>query len=251
MFKITPLDNEIVHLSLDHGKVNAMDIEFCQQLVDQLVGFENDSSCSALVLSGNGRVFSAGIDLVRLVKEETEYLDTFLPLLEKLFEVCFGFSKPLVGLINGHAIAGGCVVACACDYRVVQTDAKIGIPELRVGVPFPVSGLEIMRFTATPHCFRQIVNNGMTFTNQELVNAGLADEIAEPEKALAAATKIAGELTQIPAEVFTHTKAHVRSVAWERIHIGLDEFGERINAMWRTQAVRDAIKDYVARKLKK
>ena len=133
---------------LKHGKVNAMDIELLESATATLKELAASNSVGAVVLTGTGTVFSAGVDLKRLIAETPAYLDRFFPAIRKLFFEAFTFPKPLVGAINGHALAGGCVLACSCDYRVLNREAKIGMPELRVGLPLPPEGIEILRFVA-------------------------------------------------------------------------------------------------------
>ncbi len=250
MFDVS-YENEIALFSMQHGKVNAMDLEFCVEYTQRLQALENSQDCRAVIITGREKVFSAGVDLIRLVEEDEAYLDQFLPALTTMFKVTFGFSKPLVGLVGGHAIAGGCVLACACDYRIAHPQSRIGIPELRVGVPFPTSGMEIMRFTASSNSFRQIVNNGQTFQGEGVLAAGLADEVLDPLESLARGRQIASELSAIPAKVFAHTKRHVRSIAWQRIEAGEKAFEPEVYALWRTPEVRSNIKAYVERTLTK
>ena len=105
-----------------------------------------DSGNGPLVITGAGRVFSAGVDLNRVLEGGADYTDRLIPALSDVFDALFCFPGPTVAAINGAAIAGGCVLACACDRRLISPDAGIGAAELRVGVPFPVAALEVMRY---------------------------------------------------------------------------------------------------------
>src|SRR5712692_1105698 len=125
-------------LKMVHGKANALDLELCEALTSQLDDCRR-SSIGALVLTGTGRMFSAGVDLPRIVDGGPAYVRAFLPSINRMFQTLFSFPKPVVAAINGHAIAGGCVMACAADVRLMAREpGRIGIPELLVGVPFPV-----------------------------------------------------------------------------------------------------------------
>src|SRR5215471_5272302 len=99
-------------LRMAHGKANALDTEFCKAIV---ATFEEmrDASTAAIIVTGQGQIFSAGVDLLRVLDGGSAYLEDFLPALINLFETVFLFPKPVVAAINGHAIAGGCVLACA------------------------------------------------------------------------------------------------------------------------------------------
>ena len=133
-------------LRLAHGKVNAMSIEFCEALTAR---FAEISSARAVVMTASGRTFSAGVDLVRLLEGGAPYVRKFLPVLSGMFAAVFSHPAPVVAAINGHAIAGGCVLACAADKRLMARDGgRIGVTELLVGVPFPPAAMEIMRCAA-------------------------------------------------------------------------------------------------------
>ena len=106
----------ITVLRMDHGKANAMDVELLDGLSEALA--EADASdAQALVLTGTGRIFSAGVDLFRVLDGGAEYLGRFLPALSRALKDLFAFPRPVVAALNGHAIAGGCILACACDHR--------------------------------------------------------------------------------------------------------------------------------------
>jgi Enoyl-CoA hydratase/isomerase len=140
-----------------HGKANALDTELCEAITVRLEEHRH-SSMQALVFIGQGQIFSAGVDLLRVLDGGPAYLEVFLPALSKAFETLFCFPKPVIAAINGHAIAGGCVLACAADYRIMAHQAgRIGVPELLVGVPFPTVALEIMRCVAAPEQFQALL----------------------------------------------------------------------------------------------
>jgi enoyl-CoA hydratase len=160
---------------MQHGKANAFDLEFCQAIVGRLEEL-SQSSLRAVVITGQGRIFSAGVDLPRVLDGGAAYLHSFLPALKKAFETLFCFPKPVVAAINGHAIAGGCVLACAADHRLMASDSgRIGITELLVGVPLPTVALEIMRRVVMPMHIGEVVYRGATFSPEEAKEKGLVD----------------------------------------------------------------------------
>ena len=76
------------------------------------------------MLTGSGSIFSAGVDLRRLLAEGEDYLRRFVPLIGEGFQRLFAFPRPVVAALNGHAIAGGCIVACACDRRIAAAGLR-------------------------------------------------------------------------------------------------------------------------------
>jgi hypothetical protein len=123
----------ILHMA--DGKANAMSLEFCETLTAH---FADVSTARAVIVTGTGRIFSAGVDLKRLLDGGAPYIRRFLPALRAMLAAVFYHPKPVIAAINAHAIAGGCVLACAADKRVMARDAgRIGATELLVGVPSP------------------------------------------------------------------------------------------------------------------
>ena len=103
-------------------------------------------------------MFSAGVDLLKVVDGGAVYVRMFLPVFRRVFESLFDYPKPVVAAVNGHAIAGGCVLACAADHRVMAAGtARIGMPELLVGVALPTVALETVR-CACPSRLRRLIS---------------------------------------------------------------------------------------------
>ena len=148
-------------LRMEHGKANAQDIEFCTAIADRMSEIERLPS-RAVLITGHGRFFSGGVDLKRVQAGGVHYLREFLPALVRCFESAFFHPKPVVVAVNGHAIAGGCILACCGDRRLMVDDerAGIGVPELYVGVPFPAVALEILRFSCSPAQLQKLVCTG-------------------------------------------------------------------------------------------
>jgi enoyl-CoA hydratase len=242
-------ESRIATLTLKHGKVNAMDLEFLETLSLQLESLAADPNVGVLILSTAGTTFSAGVDLKRLVAEPLGYNDRFLPAIRRLFRTAFEFPKPLVGAIRGHALAGGCVLASCCDYRLLGSQAKIGMPELRVGLPLPPEGIEILRFVSATQHLQRIVTSGRTYVGPDAVHAGLADEVLPTEQVLPRAQGVAMELQAVPASVFALSKRQIRRPIVERICRHESRFESEIERLWRDEEVRDNVRRFVAERL--
>jgi enoyl-CoA hydratase len=130
--------SEFSILEMQHGKVNAMDLEFCEALIKAIKAFEeSDSTCLVIRSTTANRVFSAGIDLKRLTAEPPSYTREYFPALIQLFEQVYFCSKPTLAVIEGVAIAGGCVMAVACAARIGTGSAAFGMPNKKLDVPIP------------------------------------------------------------------------------------------------------------------
>ena len=222
MIDLTYTDN-IAVLRLAHGKVNALDLELCEEIVEVLL--ENSSSSSgALVITGHGGIFSAGVDLLRLLDGGPSYARAFIPALTRAIEAIFFHPKPVVVAVNGHAIAGGCVLACAGDRRLISRQTgRIGLTELLVGVPFPTVALEVMRFViSNPARLQEMVCSGATYAADMAAVLGLIDEVTHADLLLDRAIGIAQSLADLRADVFTLTKRQSREAAKASLRLAAD-----------------------------
>ncbi|MFI5614509.1 enoyl-CoA hydratase/isomerase family protein [Amycolatopsis sp. NPDC051903] len=242
-------DGDVAVLTLEHGRGNALDTATCRELVYQLE--EAADRAKAAVLTGAGSLFCAGVDLLSVDAGGAGYVSEFLPALSDAFLALFGFPKPLVAAVNGHAIAGGLVLAAACDHRVAAAGGgRIGVPELLVGVPFPLAALEILRCAYGTTPLPALIYSGATLTVDDALARGLVDEVAAPEEVLGRARELTARLGELPAEAFAHTKAQLRQPYHERIAENRASDDGHVERMWRSDATLAAVKSYVDRVLK-
>jgi enoyl-CoA hydratase len=235
-------EGDIANLTMAHGKANALDTEFCDALTAQFEKFRR----------GQGSIFSAGVDLLRATAGGADYLRSFLPALSRAFETIFFFPKPVVAAINGHAIAGGCVLACATDRRLMASGtARIGVTELLVGVPFPAVALEVMRMCVAPHRFSEAILTGATYTANDAGDRGFIDEIVAPDALMGRARDTAQALTAIGADAFAITKAHIRMPARDRLRTAGGDIDKIVNDIWLRSETIEKMRAYVSRTFKK
>src|SRR5947209_2693830 len=207
----------IAIMRLDHGKANAMDTEFYAAVTTAFDKLKRAPS-RAVVLTGQGGIFSAGVNLIRARDGGARYIRKFLPVLNRMFDTVFNFPKPVVAAINGHAIAGGCVLACCADARLMARVAgRMGVTELLVGLPFPALAFEVMRFVAAPQDFASLVYSGATFPPDEAWDRGLIDEITEPAALLDRSVAAAQTLAALSPAAFEVTKRQLRLDVTDRI----------------------------------
>jgi enoyl-CoA hydratase/carnithine racemase len=230
-------------LTMSSGRVNAQDVELLEELAAKLRELAA-AGAGALVVTGAGRVFSAGVDLNRVVEGGAGYTDRLVPALSAAFEAMFSYPGPTVAAINGAAIAGGCVLACACDHRLISPDGQIGAAEVRVGVPFPVAALEVMRYACGRHA-DEVLLGGRSYRGADAVARGLADRVVEDDL-LEAAVAEAADLGGIPAETYRHTKTQLRVPTMARIRAA-GTTDEEVRRMWGADQTQQRIAVYVER----
>ena len=239
----------IAVLRIEHGKANTLDMELCNAVVE---AFDHAGDARAVVLTGAGRIFSAGVDLFRVLEGGKRYIEAFVPAMCRAFERVFVHPAPVVTAANGHAIAGGCLLVAAADQRLMaQGAARIGIPELQVGVPFPPIALEIMRSATPPQHFRTIVYRAETYEPAVALDLGLLDEVVEPEALLDHALARAERLASVPAEIFAITKREIRRPAMARVRSLAQTTAPEVQAQWLEPRTLDRIRAYLDRTIPK
>jgi enoyl-CoA hydratase len=237
-------DGEVLVVRMEHGKVNALDLELLEAIA---ASFEELAvqGVGPVVLTGTGSAFSAGVDLKRVVEGGAGYAERFLPALDRAFASVLGFPRPVVAAINGHAIAGGCILACACDHRVLaRGKARIGAPELRVGVAWPALAFEILRHRAHPQHVRELVFGGGTHLPEEALARGLADELVDTDQLLPRALAVARDLASLPPQAFTLAKEQAHAPI-RALCAASAEREDLVRADWASAATRERLARYL------
>jgi enoyl-CoA hydratase len=207
---------------------------------------ESNADVRAVVLTGTGSIFCAGVDMFRVLDGGSEYVDSFVTSMAETLKSLFQLSLPVVAAINGHAIAGGCVLAAACDYRIMaRGTGTIGVPELTVGMPFPLVAIEILRFATSEAHLQELVYRGRTYPVEEAYERGLVDELIEPESLQERALEVAQQVGSEPSARFRITKRQLRGPALELMKRAQETDAE-VRAAWKDPATLDAIRRYVA-----
>jgi enoyl-CoA hydratase len=227
-------------LRLQHGKVNALDTELLRAIT---AAMRDRDPASAVVITGHGSAFSAGVDLKRIVDGGQPYVREFLPALTEMFLAVFNHPGPVVAAVNGHAIAGGCVLAAACDVRLMS-GGRIGLAELTVGVPFPTVAIEIMRHAIGPAA-GNLVLTARLLDAAQAQSIGLIHDVEAPEALLESAVALAQTMAKTPAEVFLLSKRQLQLPARAAMD-GHDADEVAIAAGWESSGTRDAIAGYLA-----
>lgn len=237
-------------LRMRHGKVHAMDLELCEGLIRALEE-TRASEARGIVLTAEGSAFSAGVDLRRLLAGGAIYIEKFLPAMSSLLERVLFFPRPVVAAINGHAIAGGCLLAACCDRRfLARGPAKLGAPELRIGLPFPAPGIEALRHSVPRSRINDVIFGGRTYVGPAAVDAGLADEIVEPEELLAFAIDEAERLGAL-GEVFRATKEQMRMPLRQFLTAQGHRLDQHALDVWRRPSTLEQVRQYAELTLRK
>jgi enoyl-CoA hydratase len=223
---------DVAVLRLQTGKANAMTREVLDQIERLVDGFEQGGARAAVMI-GYERYFSAGLALPSLVDLDRQTMRGFIRRFGEVMGRVFACPKPIVAAINGHAIAGGCVLALQCDVRLMTDgEAKIGLNETQLGIGLPASVLEPLRLAVPVRSLVAIAYTGRLFSPTEALGLGLVDELAPPGELERRAIDRAHALAQVPTIGVAQVKLGLRRPALEAIRARGDEETERWLDTW-------------------
>jgi enoyl-CoA hydratase/carnithine racemase len=231
-------DLGILHLRA--GNANAMNDRVLAAVTTGL-----NEACAAhlkgLVLTGYGRFFSAGLDLIEIYEFDREQMHRFITHWENTMIALFAFPLPVVAAINGAAAAGGCIMAMACDYRVMADEAVMGMTGIRLGISLPAAALEILREVVPAANLARVLYSGQLFNAEEALALGLANQIAPREKLLDMALERLKEFTQHAGNPAAALKTALRQNTLKRLQQNHDDLREKFLDIWFSPPARQAL----------
>ncbi|UCG90665.1 MAG: enoyl-CoA hydratase/isomerase family protein [Candidatus Heimdallarchaeota archaeon] len=166
-------------LKLNRGITNAINLELVNELTINLQKMRQDSDIRSIVLtSSNEKFFAIGFDIPELIKLSLEDFKVFYRSYNRLCLDLYSFPKPTIVAITGHAIAGGCILALCCDYRIIGEGRKLmGLNEIKLGVPVPYPGDCILRQIVGPRNAQEITYTGDFYPSEKLLQMGMVDKV--------------------------------------------------------------------------
>jgi len=208
----------IATVTLTRGKVNAINGPVVDEIRESLKSLEHEAEVKAVILTGAGKFFSFGFDVPEFLSFEKPQFTRFLTAFTDLHTHLFLYPKPVVAALNGHTIAGGCMLALACDYRVMVTGkARISLNELSFGASVFAGITEMLRFAVGSANATKVLYSGSMYSAEEARAIGLIDEVVEEQDLMDAAFKMASTLGSKYPPAFSGIKSLLRKTIAEDI----------------------------------
>jgi enoyl-CoA hydratase len=198
---------------------------------------------AAVVLTGREGYFSAGADLKVAPTLDADGQRGMVAGINAIFAGWYSFPAPVVAAVNGHAIAGGLILALCADYRIGSTQGKYGLTELKAGLPFPAVAMAVVRAELHAPAARRLVLGADLVDAQAALDAGAFDEVAEPDQVLHRATEVARGLAMLPSEAYEKVKRQLRGPVLDAALAEPDPLLEG----WAGAETEDAVSDILRR----
>jgi enoyl-CoA hydratase len=230
-------------LTLARGKVNALDEPMVDRLCEQVASLEHDPEVRALVLAGQGSFFSFGFDVPAFYDYSPGDFTEFLRKFTDLYRSLFAFPKPVVAALNGHAVAGGCMLATAADYRIMASGkARISLNEVTFGAALFAGSIEMLTHLVGQRQAERIALAGAMVSAPDAQAIGWIDEVAPPESVVPRALEKATAMAARDGAAYAAIKHLLRGPVVERIRLAEAGSIERFVEIWYSPSTREQLK---------
>jgi len=233
-------DGGVRLLTLDRSPANAIDETLLTDLLAAVTAAGRDDAVRCVVLTGAGAFFSGGFDLTAPPRDAAAtarlnglYRDAHVALL--------ALAKPTIAMVSGHAIAGGLVMALACDYRLgADASYRIGLNEVAIGASFPKAAFEIVRLRLAHARACELLLGAALYPASQAVRLGVVDELLTADTLEATVRRRAARMGAFPRDAYAHAKAALVAEALARIAAETPAEAERATAVWLSDESRAA-----------
>jgi enoyl-CoA hydratase len=234
-------DQGIAFVTLCNPPMNAMNAALLEELAALFEGLAADRAVRGAVIAADGPAFSAGLDLKIVPTLDRLSQRRLVDALNESFGTLYAWPKPLVAAVNGHAIAGGLILALCADWRVVaDTAMQVSLAEVKVGVTYPVAALEVARGELSPAAARRLVLLGETLDAASAEALAIFDERVPLSELRARALAEATRHAALPPNAFATIKQELRGAQLARIAAARAGRGEPRLSAWLGDEMRRA-----------
>ncbi len=207
---------DVAIVRMDRPPANAMSPELLEAAAGVLGELARDEP-GAVVLTGRPGFFSAGADLKLIPTLDADGQRRMVEGINRMASGWYGFMRPVVAAVNGHAIAGGMVLVLCADHRIGSTQGRFGLTEVAVSVPYPVAAAAVVRAELGPAGARRAVLDAQLMSAQDALALGFFDELAPPDDVVQRALEVATVRAALPRRAFALAKEQLRRATLDAI----------------------------------
>jgi enoyl-CoA hydratase/carnithine racemase len=244
-FIAVDIKDDVAVFKLQRSVTNPLNLDFLKEISSNLHDLEKNPKVRAIVLtSTNDKFFSIGFDLPYLITLKMDDVEIFYTTYNQLSVQLFSFPKPVVAAINGHAIAGGCILALCCDYRFISEGRKLmGLNEIKLGLPVPYPGDRILHQIVGSQYAKEIMEIGEFYPPEASLQMGMVDQVFPLEQVLAKSIERAKLLGNYPAHAYMKIKENRVEKVKDEIQKSLEEKQRYFLKCWEKDETQNLLKE--------
>jgi enoyl-CoA hydratase/carnithine racemase len=222
---------EIALVRIDRPPANAMNPQLLRD--GRMVLHELQAADpAAVVLTGRPGFFSAGVDLKLAPTLDRDAQRELVEGINETFLDWYAFPRPVVTAVNGHAIAGGLILALTGDQRIGAGDGKLGLTELKAGIGYPLAAMGIVKAELEPAAARKLALGAELVDMRQGLDLGLIDELVEADRLIDRALEVAEGLAALPRSAYPRVKEQLRGETIAALRAKLDRGDDPMLSAW-------------------
>jgi enoyl-CoA hydratase/3-hydroxyacyl-CoA dehydrogenase len=228
--------------------MNALNEKVLRELKEAISQLKNDSSVRAVIITGEGPAFVAGADIRAMLSKNRKEIRKFTSFGQGVMNDIENLNKPIIAAINGYALGGGLELALACDIRLASTEARMGFPEVGLGI-FPGFG----GTQRTPRLIGkgracELIFTGNHINAEEAENMGLVNRVVQPKYLLAEARKLANRIAQQGPIAVAQAKSSINQALQTGQDAGLDFELDAAMVAFETEDQKEGMTAFIERR---
>lgn len=242
-------EGQVAYVAITRPPANALASELLQDLSSMLDLIEEQDDIRAVVLYGEGRFFSAGADIKEFTTVESEAAFSKLSVKgQELFERIETFKKPVIASIHGAALGGGLELALACHLRYVAETAKLGLPELQLGlIPGYAGTQRLTRFAGAAKA-AEMMFTSQPITGLDAVAWGIANKAFKEEELMDSVKQIAETIAKKSPIALEKTIQLINYGKHERFYEGVKKEADYFGEIFGTQDAKEGITAFIEKR---
>jgi enoyl-CoA hydratase/carnithine racemase len=235
----------VASIRLDRPPANALSEAVSLELWDAARDVADDDGVRAVVVWGGERIFAAGADVKAMAEFGPREIESSVGALEGALRHLEAVPKPVVAAVNGYALGGGCELALACDFRYAAADARLGLPEIRLGVIPGAGGTQRLPKLVGLARARDLIFSGRHVGADEALEIGLIDAVTSPDRVYEEALARARAFADGPSLAYRAAKVALLAAGDRRQEDGLEVEREMFRELFATQDQKEGMRAFL------
>ena len=236
---------QIATIRLDRPKMNALNAQVQLEIAEAAAQVSGDDAVRAVIIYGGERVFAAGADIKEMAPLGYPDMAARTAALQASFTAVADIPKPVVAAVTGYALGGGLELALCADFRVLGESAKVGQPEILLGVIPGAGGTQRLPRLIGPAKAKDLIFTGRQVTAAEALAIGLADKVVPDAEVYQAATELVARYATGPAIALRAAKQAVDKGLEVDLATGLEIERLHFASLFATEDQKNGMRSFV------